>query len=59
MPPLEFTVKEKNKIQIVDQEINLKTFADSHLPSDCHIVSYTINGNLASVSYTHLRAHET
>ncbi len=47
MPPLEFTVKEKNKIQIVDQEINLKTFADSHLPSDCHIVSYIINGNLA------------
>ena len=34
MPPLEFTVKEKIKIQIVDQEINPKTFEDSHLPSD-------------------------
>ena len=47
MPPLEFTVKEKNKIQIVDQEINLKTFADNHLPSDCHIVTYIVDGTTA------------
>jgi len=47
MPPLEFTVKEKIKIQIVDQEVNLKTFVDSHLPSDCHIVTYSIDGNIA------------
>ena len=47
MPPLEFTVKEKIKIQIVDQEVNLKTFIDSHLPSDCHIVTYSIDGNIA------------
>lgn len=47
MPPLEFTVKEKIKIQIVDQEINPKTFIDNDLPSDCHIVTYSINGNTA------------
>lgn len=47
MPPLEFTVKERNKIQIIDQEINLKTFADSHLPSDCHIVTYIVDGTTA------------
>ena len=47
MPPLEFTVKEKNKIQIVDQEINLKTFADNHLPSDCHVVTYIVDGTTA------------
>jgi hypothetical protein len=47
MPPLEFTVKEKNKIQIIDQEINPKTFVDSDLPSDCHIVTYIVAGTTA------------
>ena len=46
MPPLEFTVKEKNKIQIVEQEIVPDTFDDSHLPSDCHIVTYIVDGTL-------------
>ena len=42
MPPIEFTVKEKNKIQIVDQEIVPDSFDDSKLPTDIHIVTYTL-----------------
>ena len=44
MPPIEFTVKEKNKIQIVDQEIVPDSFDDSKLPTDIHIVTYTLAG---------------
>jgi len=47
MPPLEFTVKEKNKIQIIEQEIVPDTLDDSHLPSDCHIVTYIVDGTTA------------
>ena len=42
MPPIEFTVKEKGKIQIVDQEIVPDSFDDSLLPTDIHIVTYTL-----------------
>ena len=34
------------KIQILDQEISLDKFDDSQLPTDVHIVSYEINGEL-------------
>ena len=44
MPPIEFTLKEKNKIQIVDQEIVPDSFDDSQLPTDIHIVTYTLGG---------------
>ena len=54
MPPLEFTIKEKNKIQIVEQEIVPDSFDDSHLPSDCHIVTYIVDGTTA---YDVVRAH--
>ena len=37
---MEFTKEEKNKIQILEQEIDLDKFDDKKLPSDTHIVSY-------------------
>jgi hypothetical protein len=42
---LEFTVQEKNKIQIFDQEIDPYNFDDSKMPSDVHIVTYIYDGN--------------
>ena len=39
---LEFTKKELNRIQIIDQEINPDTF--EHLPSDTHVVMYVVEG---------------
>ena len=44
MPPIEFTLQEKNKIQIVDQEIVPDSFDDSQLPTDIHIVTYILGG---------------
>lgn len=44
MPSLEFTKDEKNKIQIIEQEINLDKFNDKGLPTDVHIVTYTFDG---------------
>lgn len=43
---LEFTAKELNKIQILDQEIDPETFDHKGLPSDTHIVMYQIEGKL-------------
>jgi hypothetical protein len=45
MPNLEFTKKEKNKIQILEQEIDLEKFDDKGLPADTHMVTYVIEGN--------------
>jgi len=45
MPPLEFTVKEKNKIQILEQEIDIEKFEDKGLPADTHMVTYVVAGN--------------
>jgi len=45
MPPLEFTVKEKIKIQILEQEIDIDKFEDKGLPADTHMVTYVIKGN--------------
>ena len=44
MPPLEFTVKEKFKIQILEQEIDVDKFEDKGLPADTHMVTYVIDG---------------
>ena len=44
MPPLEFTVKEKIKIQILEQEIDVDKFEDKGLPADTHMVTYVIDG---------------
>ena len=41
---LEFTSKELNKIQILDQEINPDTFKHKGLPSDTHVVMYVVEG---------------
>ena len=41
---LEFTAKELNKIQIVEQEINPDTFEHKGLPSDTHVVMYVVGG---------------
>jgi hypothetical protein len=45
MPNLEFTKEEKNKIQILEQEIDLEKFDDKGLPADTHMVTYVIEGN--------------
>jgi hypothetical protein len=45
MPKLEFTKEEKNKIQILEQEIDLEKFDDKGLPADTHMVTYVIEGN--------------
>ena len=39
---LQFTAKELNKIQVVAQEVDIDKFDDKRLPSDVHIVTYTI-----------------
>ena len=44
MPSLEFTKDEKNKIQIIEQEIDLNKFNDKGLPSDVHIITYIFDG---------------
>ena len=43
MPSLEFTKEEKNKIQILEQEIDLEKFDDKGLPADTHMVTYSID----------------
>ena len=54
MPKLEFTSSDKKKIQIVEQEIVPNTFDDSQLPTDIHIVTYKIDGE---VTYDVVRAY--
>ena len=39
-----FTPKELNKLQIVEQEICPDKFDDKELPTDVHIVTYTVGG---------------
>jgi hypothetical protein len=41
---LEFTTKELNKIQILEQEIDPDNFNHKSLPSDTHVVMYVIGG---------------
>ena len=41
---LEFTAKELNRIQILEQEINPDTFEHKGLPSDTHVVMYVVGG---------------
>ena len=41
---LEFTANEKNKIQILNQEIDPDKFDAKGLPSDTHIVMYVLGG---------------
>ena len=41
---LEFTSKEKNKIQILNQEVDPDNFDSKGLPSDTHIVMYVTGG---------------
>ena len=41
---LEFTSKELNRIQILDQEIDPDTFEHKGLPSDTHVVMYVVEG---------------
>ena len=63
MTPLEFTPEEKrlSKIQIVEQGIDPDNFDDSRLPSDTHIVSYTIGDETihdAVRAYTMVDIHD-
>jgi hypothetical protein len=41
---LEFTAKEKTKIQIHAQEVDPDNFNDKGLPTDIHIVMYVLEG---------------
>ena len=41
---LEFTPKEKNKIQIHKQEIDPDNFDSKGLPTDIHVVMYVLEG---------------
>jgi len=41
-PILEFAGKDKQKIQILEQELDLEKFDDKGLPADTHIVTYEI-----------------
>ncbi len=41
---LEFTAKDKNKIQIHAQEVDPDNFDDKGLPTDIHIVMYVLEG---------------
>ena len=41
---LEFTAKDKNKIQIHAQEVDPDNFNDKGLPTDIHIVMYVLEG---------------
>lgn len=43
--PITFTPKELNKIQIHQQEICPDTFDDKQLPTDMHIVHYSVGGD--------------
>ena len=46
MPHIEFSTEEltKMKCQVMDQGIVPDTFDDSQLPTDVHIVEYTLDG---------------
>ena len=48
MPNLEFTKEERNKIQILEQEIDVDKFDDKGLPADTHMVTYEIEGKTLS-----------
>ena len=41
---LEFTPKQLNRIQILNQEIDLDNFNSKGLPSDTHVVMYVVEG---------------
>jgi hypothetical protein len=41
---LEFTAKDKNKIQIHEQQVDPDNFDDKGLPTDIHIVMYVLGG---------------
>ena len=41
---LEFTAKDKNKIQIHAQEVDPDNFDDKGLPTDIHVVMYVVGG---------------
>ena len=43
--PITFTPKELTKIQIHEQEICPDTFDDKQLPTDMHIVHYSVGGD--------------
>ena len=45
---VEFTFEElkKSKIQLIDQEICPDTFDDSELPTDVHIIKYSVGGDV-------------
>ena len=44
-----FEPKDKLKIQVVEQEICPATFDDRALPTDVHIITYTVAGDTLSL----------
>ena len=41
-----FTPQDKVKIQIIEQEITPDTFDDRELPTDLHIIRYSVGGDM-------------
>ena len=54
MPPVTFQAADKKKIQIVEQGIDPNNFEDKDLPTDVHLVKYTVAGE---VIYDAVRAY--
>ena len=54
MPPVTFSTADKKKIQIVEQGIDPNNFEDKELPTDVHLVKYTMAGE---VIYDAVRAY--
>ena len=46
MPPVEFVPTDFKKCQLVQQGICPDTFDDSELPTDVHIIKYSVGGEM-------------
>ena len=45
MAHVEFSAKDKKKIQVVKQDIDPTAFDDSELPTDVHLITYSLDGH--------------
>ena len=45
MAHVEFSAKDKKKIQVVKQDIDPTAFDDKELPTDVHLITYSLDGH--------------
>ena len=45
MAHVEFSAADKKKIQVVKQDIDPSAFDDSELPTDVHLITYSLDGH--------------